>query len=219
MTDDRAPHQATRRTEGIRTSGRSARIVDEVLRVALEEVGRAGYEAMRMEDVAARSGVNKTTIYRRWPTKAALVAAAIRHFAAPPQPPETGSLRSDLLSLLQVMSARAESPLGCGVVRMLQAERSHPEVDAFLRAIRAEHVAARRLVVQAAIARGELPAGTDPDLVTELVFSPVFRRIQMGARPVDEDFIHASVDVVLAGARTGAAVRKAKTTRRPRARA
>ena len=90
----------TRRTEGRRVHGRSARVVEDVLKATLEEIGRAGYEALRVEDVASRSGVNKTTIYRRWPTKVDLVSAAMRHLAPAPEPPETGSVRSDLLALL-----------------------------------------------------------------------------------------------------------------------
>ena len=67
--------RSTRRTEGIRSRGRSARVVQEVLTATAEELGRSGYAALRIEDVAERAGVNKTTIYRRWPTKAALVKA------------------------------------------------------------------------------------------------------------------------------------------------
>ena len=59
-----------RRTVGARTGGRSERVVRDVLRAAIEELSTNGYSALRVEDVAARAGVNKTTVYRRWPTKA-----------------------------------------------------------------------------------------------------------------------------------------------------
>jgi AcrR family transcriptional regulator len=208
MTDKAS--NLTRRTEGVRTRGRSARVVEEVLRATLEEIGQRGYQAMRVEDVAARSGVNKTTIYRRWPTKVDLLAAAVRHFAPVPDPPETGSVRSDLLSLLQTIARKADSPTGCGIIRMFQTERAHPEVDQVMRPLHAEQMAVRRRVIESAILRGELPEGIDIDLVVELLFAPVIRRIATADRRADDAFIEAAVDVVLAGVRSGAAMRKGR---------
>ena len=69
--------QSPRRTEGKRVHGRSARVQSAVLRATAEELGRVGFAALRIEDVALRSGVNKTTIYRRWPTKQELVRASL----------------------------------------------------------------------------------------------------------------------------------------------
>jgi AcrR family transcriptional regulator len=202
--------RATRRTEGRRTHGRSARVVEEVLKATLEEIGRSGYEALRMEDVASRSGVNKTTIYRRWPTKLDLVSAAMRHLAPPPEPPETGSVRSDLLTLLRELVRRAESPIGRGILRMMSNEGTHPEVGLVKRAVAADHVRTRSLVIERAIERGELPPDTDIDLVVELTFAPVTRRIMHALAAADDDFIEAAVDVVLTGVRGGAARRRAK---------
>jgi AcrR family transcriptional regulator len=202
--------RTTRRTEGRRVHGRSARVVEDVLKATLEEIGRSGYEALRMEDVATRSGVNKTTIYRRWPTKVDLVSAAMRHLAPPPEPPETGSVRSDLLTLLGALVTRAESPLGRGILRMMVNEGTHPEVGLVKRAMDADYVRARSLVVERAIERGELPRDTDVELVVELTFAPVFRRVIRGLAPPDDAFIEAAVDVVLTGVRGGAARRRAK---------
>jgi AcrR family transcriptional regulator len=203
--EERAP---TRRTEGVRTRGRSARVVGAVLRATAEELGRAGYAALRVEDVAARSRVNKTTIYRRWPTKVDLVTAAIRHFADSPAPPDTGSVRDDLVLLLRHTAAKTQTPLGRGIVRTIQLERAHPEVDLVTRQMAAEQRRVRCLVVERSVLRGELPPGTDADLVVELTFAPVIRRVIAAHRLVDDAFIEAAVDVVLAGARSGAAVRR-----------
>jgi len=202
--------RATRRTEGRRIHGRSARVVDDVLKATLEEIGRSGYEALRVEDVASRSGVNKTTIYRRWPTKLDLVSAAMRHMAPPPDPPETGSVRSDLLSLLHALVRHAESPLGRGIVRMMMNEGTHPEVGLVRRAVATDHVRVRSLVVERAIERGELPPDTDIDLVVELTFAPVVRRVIHALSADDDGFIEAAVDVVLTGVRGGAARRRGK---------
>src|SRR5262249_40598485 len=92
------PSDHARRTgeRRARIGGRSERVVRAVLAATTAELGRVGYAALRMEDVATTAGVNKTTVYRRWPTKADLVGAAMRGLGAPAQPaPDTGSLRGD----------------------------------------------------------------------------------------------------------------------------
>src|SRR6476620_6709836 len=79
-----------------RTGGRSARVVSTVLRTTLEVLGHQGYAGLRVDEIAERAGVNKTTIYRRWPTRAHLVIAALTNLATPPVAVETGHLESDL---------------------------------------------------------------------------------------------------------------------------
>lgn len=205
----RVPTKApvTRRTEGVRKHGRSARVVADVLRSTAEEIGRVGYAALRIEDVAERSGVNKTSIYRRWPTKVDLVTAAIWHFTEAPDPPDTGSVREDLLHLVRYSAARASTPVGRGIMRMLQLERAEPDVERVSRELAKVHLAPRRAVIEQAIRRGELPAGTNVELVIELVFAPVIKRIAF-TRAHDDAFLEAVVDVVVAGAKSGAAARK-----------
>ena len=200
----------TRRTEGVRTQGRSARVVGDVLVATAEELGRAGYAALRVDDIAARSGVNKTTIYRRWPTKVDLVTAALSALSDVPEAPETGSLREDLLAMLRVARAGASSPLKQGVFRAILLEQTHPEVDAVTRTLRNEHLAPRKLVVERAIRRGELSREIDVVLLLELVFGPVMRRLMITKEPVDEAFMQYVVDVVLAGARAVATARRPK---------
>src|SRR5882724_3495319 len=94
-----------------RTGGRSARVVTEVLSATLEVFAEQGYAGVSVEAVAARAGVNKTTIYRRWPTKAELLGAALFSLRdEEPEAPNTGSLREDLLTVLRRLVARAETP-------------------------------------------------------------------------------------------------------------
>jgi AcrR family transcriptional regulator len=198
--------QGKRRTEGIRTRGRSARVVDEVLRTTLEELGRVGYAALRVDDVASRSDVNKTTIYRRWSTKAELVAAALRQWAEEPEVPDTGSLRTDLFLMAQRNVATAGSPLGQGLVRMIQTERASPEVEALVRMLRSENQRRRVVMVERAIERGELPAGTQAMLVVEVVFATIYSRVITHREPADDVFLLSVIDLVLEGARRGGAV-------------
>ena len=193
-----------RRTGGVRRGGRSARVVDSVLRAAVEELGTVGYTALRVEDVAARSGVNKTSIYRRWPGKVDLVVAALLNHARSTESPDTGSLREDLLEIGRHMARKMETPLGRGLIRMMQMERGQPELDAVIRTLRSENICTRAAIIERGITRGELPADIDPTLLAEMVGAPISSRLLHTGVPVDERFIEAVVDMVLAGARAGA---------------
>lgn len=198
--------QSPRRTEGVHSGGRAARVVADVLKATAEELGRVGYAALRIEDVAARSGVNKTTIYRRWPTKGDLVGATLRQIADDQAPPDTGTLRGDLIEHIRRLVEWATSPTGRGVLRMMQVERADQEVEAIARAVRAENLERRVAPIKRGITRGELPFGTNAELVVELVYSPIFARLIMANEPLTEPHAAAIVDVVLAGARAGAAI-------------
>lgn len=192
---------STRRTEGVRVKGRAARVVSDVLIATAEELSRVGYSSLRVEDVAARSGVNKTTIYRRWPTKPELVGAALRAVWESPEVQDTGALRSDLLASLKKTAAFAMSPIGRGLTRVIQVERAHPELEPIARGLREDFRALREVMVQRGIERGELPPGTDSRFLTDMVAAPIFYRLFTEGESVDGAFIESVIDVVLSGVR------------------
>jgi AcrR family transcriptional regulator len=191
--------ERTRRTTGVRTRGRAAEVVERILRATGEELSRVGYAALRVEDVAARSGVNKTTVYRRWPTKPELVAAAVRELMAQRDDIDTGNLREDLRASLLALLAMGGQPLGQGVMRIMQTERADPEVDALTRTLRTEQRALRRAMVERGIARGDLKTSLSPELVVDLVTAPVLNRAMTFGELVDASYVDAVLDVVLAG--------------------
>ena len=197
----------TRRTEGVRVQGRSARVVEAVLQATAEELGKVGFLALRIDDVAARSGVNKTTIYRRWATKEELVAGMLERFAlgGHDNVPDTGSLRGDLAALLGGIAERAETAEGRGLVRLIQAERGRAEFAPILRKSRTEHLKTRRAIFERAIARGEIPAGSDASVLVELAVAPLIARL-LSESPVDARFLRLAVETIVAGAVAGGAV-------------
>jgi AcrR family transcriptional regulator len=197
----------SRRTENVRVQGRSARVVDAILLAVAEELGLVGYADLRIEDVATRSGVNKTTIYRRWPLKSELVISAVERLAPDPVIEETGTLRGDLFLFLERVRAAVGTPVGRGLVRMIQAEKAHPEVSGMLRRFRARHLEARRVVFDRARERGEIPDASDSELLAELAFSPLITRLVHLGLEADDAFLRALTDTIVAGARAGAAVR------------
>ncbi len=102
---------SVRRSPQARVGGRSARVVSTVLRTTLEVLGERGYAGLRIEDVAAQAGVNKTTIYRRWPTRADLVIAALTTLATPPKAVHSGRLEGDLHATFMT---RDDAPIDAG---------------------------------------------------------------------------------------------------------
>ncbi len=172
-------------------------MVAEVLRATAEELGRVGYLALRVEDVAQHAGVNKTTIYRRWPTKADLVSATLRNAAAECEaPPDTGSVRQDLRVMLHGFARHGRTPL----MRVMIAELAHPEVQAIAQGLKHRFEADWVRAIARAMARGELPGDTSPTLLTEVVTAPVVTRVMRGEEPPDAAFCDAVIDLVLAGA-------------------
>lgn len=194
----------TRRTEGVRVKGRAARVVSDVLTATAEELSRVGYGALRVEDVAARSSVNKTTIYRRWPTKPELVGAALRAVWQSPEVPDTGSLRGDFVASLTKTATFAMSPIGRGLTRVIQVERAHPELEPIARALREDLRRLREELVQRAIDRRELPSDTNARFLHDMMTAPIFWRLFSDGEPVDTTFIENVVDVVLLGVRQAA---------------
>ena len=203
--------ERARRTTNARTGGRAARVLQRVLSATAEELGRVGYAAMRVEDVAERSGVNKTTIYRRFRTKAELVAAVAMAMFEQRKPHiaiDTGSVRGDLhASLISVFDL---GPTERGILRMVQLESALPEVSALARRLSAEVYRARLALVKRGIARGELPEGVDAKLVVDLVSAPLHRAL-LSNESLDASYLERVIDLVLAGA-------AAQPSLRPRAR-
>jgi AcrR family transcriptional regulator len=155
-----------RRTQGI-LGGRSEQVVRRVLDAALVELARSGYAGFRMEGVASRAAVNKTTIYRRWPSRAALVTALVDRLRTPLREsplPDTGQLESDLVDAFTRRFAFGRKVEGRAWARLLD-ERYRPEVEAIIGEAVAERRDEWRSMVTRGIDRGELPPRTDAQLL------------------------------------------------------
>src|ERR1039458_6440692 len=114
---------APQKTTTKKSAPRGEPVVKDVFLATIRELGRVGYRALRIEDVAARANVHKTTVYRRWPTKADLVHETLHATFKESMPiPNTGSLRGDLLVVADQMLGFSVSANGQALVRMLMAE-------------------------------------------------------------------------------------------------
>jgi AcrR family transcriptional regulator len=186
---------------GVRTGGRSARVVDEVLRATVELLAEHGYAALRFDEVAARSGVNKTTLYRRWPTKSQLVGAALREYKRDSPAPDSGDLERDLVDMFVRSMSRFDAHVTRGLMRMFHAERNDPELDAILAEIRATIAGIRRVRIDIAVARRELPARTRVELLLSTVSAAVYSQLLANGKPPSRAAVTEIVQLIVAGAR------------------
>ena len=189
----------TPRTRNRRPGGRSARVRAAVFAAMIEELGAVDYAGLSLESIARRAGVHKTTLYRRWGTREALMLDVLRQRAADVVPvPDTGSLRGDLAQLARAVVANASSPTVEPVVRAVISELPHN--DAVAQAARQfwdERMALDGTIITRAITRGEVPPNTDARQVIEAVLGPLHLRLLITGTPADDATIDAAVDLVV----------------------
>lgn len=175
-----------------------------ILAATLDELSEKGLEGLSIARIAEAAEVNKTTIYRRWPTREALVAAALEGTLrdAADDLHDTGSLRGDLRHLLDTVALRLQSPGGRALVLAAMTETATAAVaelaaDPFVR----EQDAALALVERAA-ARGEWdPARDRPDAVLAMLTGALLHRVMLERQPLDEAWTTTIVDVLVRGLR------------------
>ncbi|MDT7763458.1 MAG: hypothetical protein QOC63_2878 [Mycobacterium sp.] len=190
-----------------RPGGRSARVRHDVLAATLQVLLEEGLDATTIPAIAERSGVHHTSIYRRWKDRAALIReAALSAVDAAAPVPDTGNLRSDLIAGLDDVRRLLSSPLG---TVLLDVARSHSKIqgddlDELRRTYwdaRLEHCS---VIVERAVARGELSPGTDHRLVFELLIGPIHARMLLSQDNLDDLKTTTIVDAVLNGVASGA---------------
>lgn len=177
---------------------------ERALSAAAEILRQDGYSRLTMERVAAESGVAKTTLYRRWPRRAALCMELYLEVASRElQDPDTGDVASDLKQIVNtVVYLQTRTVAGPAFVGLIAQAQSNPESSA---ASLIEFAERRReitrRVLERAIQRGELRPGTDVDLVIDALGGATTFRLLQGHAPLSRKFADALVTLVLSGCR------------------
>ena len=171
----------------------------------MDELTVNGYAALSVEAVASRAGVNKTTIYRRWPTLDDLLVDALMtwsHDAIPGV--DTGDIETDLLALGREIADQLNGGVGrqIAAVVLTAGLRSAQLAEATRRYFHHQAMRATPLVTRA-IDRGELPAGTDADALLVTFRAPFFYRMVTTGDPIDDALIAQTTRVTLTAARAG----------------
>ncbi|MFI1577978.1 TetR/AcrR family transcriptional regulator [Embleya sp. NPDC020630] len=192
-----------------RPGGRTARTRDAVRRATLAELADKGFDGLTVEAVAVRSGVHKTTVYRRWRNAAGLAADALDLAAEEPWPlPDTGVLRDDLRAITAMVVSGFEDPGRGPIARALVAAAVRdPTTGAALHGFLVGRLAQAEVVVQRAVERGELPAGTDAGEVVRTAVGALYYRLFITREPVDTDQARRAADAAETAARAGVFVR------------
>jgi AcrR family transcriptional regulator len=189
---------------GTRGAGRprSAEADLSILEAATSILAERGLAGMSMEEVAARAGVGKATVYRRWPSRGALALDAfMSEFRSQLSLPDTGTLRGDLLVALRAWSrAVTKTRAGRMLAGLIAEAQRDPQLATAWRQrvfepLRAQHKA----LVERAARRGEIPAGTDADVVLDMVFGAAYHRLLQGHLPLTDRFDRQVVDLVMDG--------------------
>jgi AcrR family transcriptional regulator len=180
---------------------RDARHDQAILEATLEILQEQGYRGVTIEGVAARAGVGRPTIYRRWPSKQAIVVAALVRSARLAVPTrDTGSLRQDLVAFQRHQVELMNSPEARRITAGLVADLADdPELaDTYV----SQYLAPRRAtvwqVLQRGIDRGELDAGADFAFIYDLLVGPLFMRAVVWGQPLAPDAAEKTADVILA---------------------
>jgi AcrR family transcriptional regulator len=151
---------------------------ERILEQLLALLASDGYARLNLDELAARSGVAKTTILRRWPSKAAVAAAGVERVALQSvDVPDSGSLRDDIHALLQGAVDTFARGHGQFVLRLFREAGHHPEIANLLNTVLHTRRQAYRKVLALAIARGELSPSVDQELLIDLLIGPFWLRL------------------------------------------
>jgi AcrR family transcriptional regulator len=176
---------------------RSAEADIAILAAALELAIEVGVRAMSMDEVAARAGVSKATIYRRWSSKEAMILDALRSAIEPVGAVDHGSLGADLRHYLSDMTARMTVSRGDVLPHLIEVACYDPAIrtslDDWVRHRRAPLLA----ILERGVERGELPVDTDLELLLDALIGPfVYRRLLTGGA-IDESVVDRLLALVL----------------------
>ncbi|HEX2031089.1 MAG TPA: TetR/AcrR family transcriptional regulator [Actinomycetota bacterium] len=177
---------------------RSEAVDRAIVDATFELLAEKGYRGLSMEGVAARAGVGKATVYRRWPSKVALVLDAATASVASVRDPDTGSVREDVHRLLAAVVKVLTGSLAGRVLPWLVAERlEDPELREALRGFWAARRGLMFAVLERGIDRGELPPDLDREVVADLLYGPIHYRFLVSGGPLSREFLDRLVDQVM----------------------
>jgi AcrR family transcriptional regulator len=197
LLNKEAPAVATRRPGRPRSEDRCLAIRGAALSLLVER----GFAEVSIESIAARAGVGKATIYRRFPSKADLIVHAFFETVAPcVRIHDSGDLRADFRRQLRLVVREMAGPNGRALATLIACMQMDADLaESFRTRWLAVRRAEGRLALVHGIERGEIPRGTDPDVVLDALYSPLHFRLLAGHGPLSTDFSDRIVDLVFDG--------------------
>jgi AcrR family transcriptional regulator len=168
-----------------------------ILHAAGRLLATEGYEALAVDRVAELAGVAKTTLYRRWPSKAHLVVELVADLQAQATITETGDLRRDLVGLVSAIAASLNAVGSVMVADLVSAFAREPGLAREVRDLFASRRNAAIEVLRAAHERGELDQPSDPEILVDQLAGPLYYRLLITGDPLTPEYASTLVDSVL----------------------
>jgi AcrR family transcriptional regulator len=179
---------------------RSERRHKAILQAAMDLVVEFGFRGVSVESLAAKTGVAKTTIYRRWPNKAAVVMDAFMERLLWTQFPNTKKTTESIRLQMHSMAKAFRTKDGAIVKALLAEAQFDGELAT---AFRERWTLPRRklalAVLQKAVSQGELRSNIDLEATIDLLYAPMYYRLQMGTAPLSDEYIDEIFDQVMEG--------------------
>jgi AcrR family transcriptional regulator len=173
-----------------------------VLAATFQLLSETGLSGVSIDAVSRRSGVAKTTIYRHWPSRSALVLDACSKLKSKSEVPDTGSLKDDLALLAMNLASRLRSARWATVLpSIIDAAERDPELADLHSRFHAEMTTAFRSVVERAQHRGELSRSRRPTEIVALILGPLFYRRWFSREALDEGFVKRVIDSAVSRAK------------------
>jgi len=190
--------KAPARTRGPAEDARVRRSKARVLQTTSELLSESGVGGVSVDEVARRSGVAKTTIYRHWPSRADLVIDACSQLSPPQDVPDTGTVDGDVTAFLTTLAALLRTARWSAVMpSIIDAAERDPALATVHSRIQMEHARPLREVIARAVRRGDLPPTTDPSVLVAGLMGPLFYRRWFSREALDAPFVTSVVQHAL----------------------
>ncbi|HET9374779.1 MAG TPA: TetR/AcrR family transcriptional regulator [Chthoniobacterales bacterium] len=189
-----APDQEINEDERVQRSKKA------VLTATFQLLSETGLTGVSIDQVSRRSGVAKTTIYRHWPSRSALVLDACSRLKPKSEAPDTGNLKDDVTVLALNLASRLRTARWATVLpSMIDAAERDPELADLHSRMHAEMTTAFRAVIKRSQQRGELSRHRRPTEVVAMILGPLFYRRWFSREPLDEGFVKRVVESAVSG--------------------
>lgn len=180
------------------TDKRVQRSREVVLAATQELMSEEGIVGFSVDEVSRRSGVSKTTIYRHWPSRSALLLDACSHLNSWTEQVDTGSLRGDLTTLAAFLACQLQSSRAATMMpSIIDAAEHDPQMASLLAQMHARFLIPIVAVAERARLRGELPPDHKPAAFADALLAPFFYRRWFSREPLDEPFVQGIIHSLL----------------------
>jgi AcrR family transcriptional regulator len=176
---------------------------ERVLTATLDLLTETGLGGLTIDDVAKRSGVAKTTIYRHWPNRTALVIDACQRMTdGDDEPPDTGSIEDDVQAILTNLATLLITARWASILpSIVDAAERDPEIAEVHSRLQRWHAAPLQAALERAVRRGEISSEADLSSIAAALLGPLYFRRWFSREPINESFVEVIVQGVLGGVR------------------